>query len=80
VLWLKPKSPGEDLAMLRRSHAHAILPISQAAYEGIRNALAKAGYGHQFRSDGDHGEVIDMHGLAVQQFEPQAETGETPPQ
>lgn len=46
------------------THTYVILPVSQAAYDEIREKLRAAGHGDQFHTDSD-GETIDMHGLAI---------------
>lgn len=52
---------------MRTTHTYAILRISQAAYDEIRERLQAAGYESQFHPDTDgDGERIDMHGIAVQ--------------
>lgn len=43
------------------THTYALLEISQAAYDEIRQKLREAGYQHAFGDDGE----IDMHGIAV---------------
>jgi hypothetical protein len=56
--------------MIRQTHTYAILPLSPAAYQEIREKLLAAGYGHAVHDRNDpaphSGECIDMHGLAVQ--------------
>ncbi len=47
------------------THTYAVLQISPAAYREIRTALAMAGYEDQFHDHRD-GEIIDMHGIALQ--------------
>lgn len=47
------------------SHTYAILEVSHATYEEIRTKLLDAGYQHALDRDAD-GEVIDMHGIALQ--------------
>jgi len=47
------------------THTYAILDVSSAAYEEIRQKLAEAGYEHAFNDDGDGRECIDMHGVAL---------------
>lgn len=42
------------------TRTYAILEVSPEAYQEIREKLAAAGYEDQF-----HGNVIDMHGIAV---------------
>jgi hypothetical protein len=43
------------------THTYAVLEISSAAYEEIKEKLKAAGYQHAFQSSGE----IDMHGIAV---------------
>lgn len=43
------------------SHTYAILELSKAAVDEIRQKLADNGYDHAFHGDG----LIDMHGIAV---------------
>ena len=47
------------------THTYAILQVSPAAYAEIRAKLEAAGYTDQFHDDPD-GELLDMHGIAVQ--------------
>lgn len=47
------------------THTYAILPVSQSAFNEIRALLAQAQYEHAFHGHPE-GEVIDMHGIAVQ--------------
>ena len=47
------------------SHAYAILEISRGALNEIAAKMRAAGYEHAFHDEGDHGVVIDMHGIAV---------------
>lgn len=54
--------------MTRSTHTYAVLEISKAAYEEIREKLEAAGYGNQFHNEGRE-ELIDMHGIAVQSEE-----------
>jgi hypothetical protein len=48
------------------THTYAILNVSPEAYREIREKLEAAGYDGQFH-DRENGEVIDMHGIALQQ-------------
>lgn len=48
------------------TRTYALLEVSSATYAEIRAKLAKAGYGHALHRDDGH-EVIDMHGIALQQ-------------
>lgn len=54
-----------EQAEMRTTHTYAILRVSAAAYQEIRRLLADAGYEDQFHEDSNHGEVIDMHGIAL---------------
>jgi len=47
------------------SYTSAILKISLAAYDEIRGLLEEAGYQQSFHDDED-GQLIDMHGIALQ--------------
>lgn len=47
------------------THTYALLQVPATVYAAIRALLAHAGYDHAFQ-DHDGGEVIDMHGLALQ--------------
>lgn len=51
------------------THTYAILKVSPETYNEIRGKLAAAGYGDQFH-DKATGEVIDMHGIALQSTPP----------
>lgn len=42
------------------THTYAVLDVSAACYAEIRRRLAAADYRHAF-----HGDVIDMHGIAI---------------
>jgi hypothetical protein len=42
------------------THTYAILEVPRAVYAAVRALLSAADYGHAF-----HGEVIDMHGIAL---------------
>lgn len=50
--------------MIWQTRTYAVLEISSAAYQEIREKLEKAGYDHAFHEK-DYGEIIDMHGIAV---------------
>lgn len=52
------------------THSYAILEVSPAAYDEIRRKLEAAGYADQFHSD-DGQEVIDMHGIAIREAQPE---------
>ncbi len=47
------------------TYTYVLLPISKEAYAEIRDKLIIAGYDHALHDDSAHGEVIDMHGIAV---------------
>lgn len=47
------------------TYTYAILEISDAAYQEIKQKLTDAGYEHAFHED-----VIDMHGIAVKSSTP----------
>jgi hypothetical protein len=46
------------------THTYAILAVSKAAFEEIRDKLLDAGYAGQVHDDGD-APVIDMHGIGL---------------
>lgn len=46
------------------TYTYAILDISAAAYEEIREKLEAAGHGQAVHDHGDY-EVLDMHGIAL---------------
>lgn len=46
------------------THTYAILGISSAAYQEIKEKLEAAGHDHVFHDDGNK-VVIDMHGIAL---------------
>jgi hypothetical protein len=48
------------------THSYAILEISSAAYQEIKEKLDAAGYWDQFQVC-DGVAVIDMHGIALQE-------------
>lgn len=50
---------------MKQTHTFSILDISKTAYDEIKHRLIDAGYGHAIMKEGD-GEVIDMHGIAIQ--------------
>lgn len=50
---------------IRQTYTYVELEISKAAYEEISNQLVEAGYGHAFGIGHEHGDPIDMHGIAV---------------
>jgi hypothetical protein len=48
------------------THTYAILDVSKAAYDEIKQKLEAAGYQHALHDDRDgDGVVIDMHGIAL---------------
>ena len=56
------------MSPIRQTHTYAILEVSPAAYQEIRAKLEAAGHEQAFH-DEDDGEVIDMHGIALQEEE-----------
>jgi len=54
------------------THTFAILGISKAAYEEIRELLKSAGYEHAIMQQVGR-EVIDMHGIAISIQSPELE-------
>jgi len=54
--------------MVRHTHTYAILEVNQSVFREIYTKLDEAGYQDQFHRAGT---IIDMHGLALQQEEPQ---------
>ncbi len=50
------------------SHTYAVLKVSKTTYAEIRKKLVEADYSGQFDND-DDGEIIDMHGIALQSDE-----------
>ena len=46
-------------------HTYAILKVSKALYDEIRQKLAEAGYQDQFYENGVGLECIDMTGIAI---------------
>ena len=57
------------------THTYAVLVVSPAVYREVRNRLAAVGYQHAFEPDGEGGEVIDMHGMALHAEPAQQITG-----
>lgn len=51
--------------MIRQTHTYAILEVSQATYDEIKEGLEKAEYNHAFHRESSERIVIDMHGIAV---------------
>lgn len=47
------------------THTYAVLEVPRAVYAAVRALLERAEYQHAFDEDKD-GEVIDMHGIALQ--------------
>jgi hypothetical protein len=47
------------------SHTYAVLEVPHAVYAAVKALLLAADYGHAVHAERD-GEVIDMHGLALQ--------------
>lgn len=56
------------------THTYAVLKVSPETYNEIRGRLAAAGYAGQFHDKAD-GEVIDMHGIALQSAHPEPAPG-----
>lgn len=58
---------------MQSTHTYAILDVSTAAYDEIREKLKIAGYEHAFHRQGtgkarqEDREVIDMHGIGLRQ-------------
>ena len=50
--------------MTRATHTYAVLEVPGAIYAAVRALLDRADYGHAFH-DGEDGEVINMHGIAL---------------
>ena len=48
-----------------RRRSYDVLEVSAACYAEIRGKLEAAGYQHAFHEDRE-GEVIDLHGIALQ--------------
>jgi hypothetical protein len=61
------------------THTHAILELSQAAYQEIRRKLEAAGYQHSFLDDPE-GERIDMHGIALRACAASTQDGQFNPE
>lgn len=51
--------------MIRQTHTYAILEVDETTYADVRARLAAVGYEHTFHEERKHGEVIDMHGIAL---------------
>jgi hypothetical protein len=49
------------------TYTYAILEVSPQAYRQIREKLEAAGHQHAF-----HGDLIDMHGIAIKAIVPKA--------
>lgn len=49
----------------RTTHTYAFLEVKPATFEEIAAKLRSAGYDHAFDADAQHGELIDLHGLAL---------------
>ncbi len=56
------------------TYTYAILAVSKAAFEEVRDRLLAAGYDEQVHED-DDGPVLDMHGIGLQ-AEEEADDGE----
>jgi hypothetical protein len=50
---------------MTKTHTYSVLAVPPAVYAAVRALLAAAGYDHAFHEKTD-GEVIDMHGIALQ--------------
>lgn len=62
--------------MPRTTHTYAVLPISRVAYREIRARVEAAGHDQAIHAH-EGGEVIDLHGIAVQAIAPRAEAEST---
>ncbi len=52
--------------MVERTHTVAVLNLSPAAHQEIKEAMMQAGYNHTFIAEGeDPSALIDMSGIAV---------------
>lgn len=51
------------------TRTYAVMQVSQETYTEIENRLRAAGYDHAIHPDTDHGQVLDMHGIAVGKLE-----------
>ena len=51
--------------VIRQTRTYAVLQIGSRAYREIKSKLVAAGYEHTFQKDEEHGEVIDMSGIAL---------------
>lgn len=60
---------------MRTTHTYAVLPVPRTVYAAVRALLAQAGYAHAFHRETD-GEVIDMHGIALQSIDPSQAAGD----
>lgn len=60
------------------TYTYAVLHVSPFVYDEIRGLLKARGYSHAFRRDSD-GEVIDMHGIALQREEAPSPRPPPPP-
>lgn len=47
------------------TYTYAVLDVSPAVYEEVKELLFTAGYQHAFREGDERGPVIDMHGIAL---------------
>jgi hypothetical protein len=47
------------------TYTFVVLKLSQAAFQEVRDKMVAAGYEHALDRNGD-GELVDMHGIAVQ--------------
>jgi hypothetical protein len=55
----------ENAMRLKQTYTYVELELSPAAYNEISSKLVEAGYGHAFQIGHEHGDAIDMHGIAV---------------
>lgn len=53
------------------THTYAILEVTAATYQEIKQKLLTAGYDHQLHDKDTTGEVFDMHGLAIKEEAPE---------
>jgi hypothetical protein len=47
------------------THTYAILEVCRGTFQEVRRKLEAVGYQHAFHEGSEHGEVIDMHGIAL---------------
>jgi hypothetical protein len=51
------------------TYTYVILKVSSQAYQEIKAKLEAAGYQDQFHNHSEHGLLIDMHGIALEDGE-----------